>query len=459
MVVPLPFDEFFPKLPLAKGDREMKLPELAAQAAKLRAEGKGPKDYYRFEVEWHKKFAISAACLVFGLLGLALSLGSRKEARSGAFGLSIVVIFIYYVLIRMGEQAGDTGLMAPALAMWGANLVLGGVAVALLLLNQKAAAFDPLDPRQYLAWLPRLRRRPKAEAEPSPGARPAGRPLGAGRGRREARGGGAADPPHGPALPHPPRPLRGPHLPGPLRPRGRGLLGHLRPGRVHGPLRRRAAEQGQGPGGLPLLRLPRPLDRPLPGPPGRAGGGAGRLRDPEPAQRDHRHEGGRDQPLPGRLAGGDDRPAHERHPVRDAGARAPLHEPHRGHGLQRHQGTAAPVLEPARPALDPGLGQPLLQLRLPLGAQGGGGRGRRAGAARLLALRPARLRRRPRGLGAARRALRRPGGLERPGLRPRARVAAGPAAATGLQELHRGPDPRPGAARATSAARSGPPTP
>lgn len=176
--VGLPFDEFFPKLPLAKGDREMTLPELAAQAATRKAQGKPPKDYARFEVEWHKKFAISAACLVFGLLGLGLSLGSRKEARSAAFGLSIVVIFTYYVIIRMGEQAGDTGLMPPFLAMWGANLVLGSVALALLALNQRAAAFDPLDARQYLAWLPELRR--KAKASPAPkgrsGPRPVGRP-------------------------------------------------------------------------------------------------------------------------------------------------------------------------------------------------------------------------------------------------------------------------------------------
>ena len=180
MVVPLPFDEFFPKLPLAKGERELTLPELAVQVEKLKAEGKTPKEYARFQVEWHKKFAISAACLVFGLLGLALSLGSRKEARSAAFGLSIVVIFTYYVIIRMGEQAGDTGLMPPALAMWGANLVLGTVAFGLLALNQTAAAFDPLDPRQYLAFLPDFRRqsgepeavRQRARPLPPPNRRP-----------------------------------------------------------------------------------------------------------------------------------------------------------------------------------------------------------------------------------------------------------------------------------------------
>ncbi|HSB61393.1 MAG TPA: LptF/LptG family permease, partial [Vicinamibacteria bacterium] len=155
----LPFDEFFPKLPLSKGDREMTLPELAREISKVQAAGRPRKDWARFAVEWHKKFAIPTACVVFGLLGLGLSLGSRKEARSAAFALSIGVIFAYYVLIRLGEQAGDTGLMSPFLSMWAANLVLGTVAVMLLVLNHREAAFDPLDPRHYLAWLPRVKRR------------------------------------------------------------------------------------------------------------------------------------------------------------------------------------------------------------------------------------------------------------------------------------------------------------
>ena len=146
----LPVDEFFPdrrKLLLSKGDREMTLPELQQRIDALRREGKGRKDWGKFAVEWHKKFAIPSACLVFGVLGLALSLGSKKEARSSAFALSIGVIFVYYVLIRLGEQAGDTGMASPWLAMWGANLVLGAIAGALLWMNHREAAFDPLDPR------------------------------------------------------------------------------------------------------------------------------------------------------------------------------------------------------------------------------------------------------------------------------------------------------------------------
>jgi LPS export ABC transporter permease LptF/LPS export ABC transporter permease LptG len=163
----LPLDAFFPKATLSKGDREMTLGELSSEIRERLAKGEGRKATARFEVEWHKKFAISTACLVFGMLGLGLSLGNRKEARSAAFALSIAVIFVYYVLIRLGEQAGDTGLMPPFLSMWAANLVLGAMAIALLALNHREAAFDPLDARHYLGLLPRPRRE-----KPAPRPRP-----------------------------------------------------------------------------------------------------------------------------------------------------------------------------------------------------------------------------------------------------------------------------------------------
>jgi len=161
---PLDFATLFPRLAPAKGDREMTLGELSDKIASLREAGQPAKEVAPFQVEWHKKFAIGAACLVFGLLGVGLSLGSRKEARSSAFALSIGVIFVYYVLIRLGEQAGDTGLMQPWLAMWAANVVLSAVALGLLYLNQRQAAFDPLDPAQYTQWLPRIRRPAPAPA-------------------------------------------------------------------------------------------------------------------------------------------------------------------------------------------------------------------------------------------------------------------------------------------------------
>jgi LPS export ABC transporter permease LptF/LPS export ABC transporter permease LptG len=177
--LPLPFEQFFPNVTLAKGDREMTLGELSGRIAELRARDPRNAEIPRFAVEWHKKFSIPAACAVFGLLGLGLSLGGRKEARSAAFALSIAVIFVYYVILRLGEQAGDTGMLSPWLAMWGANLLLGGGALLLLWLNLHEAAFDPLDPGHYTAWLPRIRRSGPQPAAASPRApqRPRPRPA------------------------------------------------------------------------------------------------------------------------------------------------------------------------------------------------------------------------------------------------------------------------------------------
>jgi lipopolysaccharide export system permease protein len=112
-----------------------------------------------------------------GLLGLALSLGSRKEARSAAFALSIGVIFIYYVLIRLGEQAGDTGQLRPWLSMWGANIVLGTAAVVLLYLNHREAAFDPFAPAHYLRFIPTVRRQAAGAVAAKRTPRQAARPV------------------------------------------------------------------------------------------------------------------------------------------------------------------------------------------------------------------------------------------------------------------------------------------
>jgi LPS export ABC transporter permease LptF/LPS export ABC transporter permease LptG len=174
-IVPLPEDAIFPQGVLSKGDREMTIQELVDHGRELTAQGQ-PDRARQYWVELHKKFAIPLACFVFGLLGLGLSLGGKKEARSAAFGLSIAVIFIYYVLIRLGEQAGDAGRLPVIVAVWGANVILGAIAVVLLVLNHREAAFDPLDPEHYKLRL-RFKRRPKAAAVPAPSALAEGPPL------------------------------------------------------------------------------------------------------------------------------------------------------------------------------------------------------------------------------------------------------------------------------------------
>ena len=155
----LPFDEIFPPKPqLVKGSREMTVFEVQEAIRAAEKAGTSPERLAPLRVEWHMRFSVAAACLVFGLLGIGLSLGQKKEARSAAFGLSVAAIFVYYVFLRFGQQFGDSGWVHPAIAMWSANLVFGAAAFGLLYLNHREAAFDPLDLELYRTWLPRMRR-------------------------------------------------------------------------------------------------------------------------------------------------------------------------------------------------------------------------------------------------------------------------------------------------------------
>lgn len=86
-------------------------------------------DRYRVEIE--KKFAIAAACVIFVLLGAPIALRFPRGGVGLTIGVSLGVFAIYYVGLLAGEALSDRGLVDPAIAMWGANVLLGAVGVYL----------------------------------------------------------------------------------------------------------------------------------------------------------------------------------------------------------------------------------------------------------------------------------------------------------------------------------------
>jgi lipopolysaccharide export system permease protein len=77
------------------------------------------------EVEWHKKFALAFACVVFVLIGAPLGMRVKRGGVAVGF-LSILFFAFYYLCLQFGESFADRLLLPPWLAMWLANLVLGG---------------------------------------------------------------------------------------------------------------------------------------------------------------------------------------------------------------------------------------------------------------------------------------------------------------------------------------------
>lgn len=83
-------------------------------------------------VELHRKFAISFACLVFSALALPLGIRPTRAVHSWGFSVSLALIFIYYVLLTLGQSLGERGALPPFLAIWIPNLLLSPFAVYLL---------------------------------------------------------------------------------------------------------------------------------------------------------------------------------------------------------------------------------------------------------------------------------------------------------------------------------------
>ena len=88
-------------------------------------------------VELQKRFAIPLACLIFGILGPALSSKIGKIGRMGGFSLSLFILIFYYMLLIMGEGLAKSGEISPFLGGWMANMFFSIIAAVFFYFAQK----------------------------------------------------------------------------------------------------------------------------------------------------------------------------------------------------------------------------------------------------------------------------------------------------------------------------------
>ena len=110
-----------------KDANEMTLKQ-ALKAEKIYKKTGNLKEIRRIQVRIQEKFTLPFACLVFGLIGS--SLGSKSNLRSSksqGFGLSVILILIYYVMSFLFSSFGVKGLLNPIFAAWFPVLIsMGG---------------------------------------------------------------------------------------------------------------------------------------------------------------------------------------------------------------------------------------------------------------------------------------------------------------------------------------------
>lgn len=80
-------------------------------------------------MEIHRRFSLPMASFVFAMLGAPLGVQKQRSSSSIGFGLSVVIIFIYYAVMTFLEALGKAHMVPPAIAVWLPNFVafIGGL--------------------------------------------------------------------------------------------------------------------------------------------------------------------------------------------------------------------------------------------------------------------------------------------------------------------------------------------
>lgn len=86
----------------------------------------------KFRVEYWQRFSIPMACLAFALVAIPLAVYVRPTAKAVAFGISFLLILIYYGLEQYGASLGKTGNSFAPFAIFFPNIVLAIVGTVLL---------------------------------------------------------------------------------------------------------------------------------------------------------------------------------------------------------------------------------------------------------------------------------------------------------------------------------------
>jgi lipopolysaccharide export system permease protein len=109
----------------------------ARTAVKLLKESGDAKEARKLTVRIQERFSFPAVCLVFGLMGSSLGVQPQsRHSRSQGFGLSVVLIFSYYLLAFMSSSLGVKGVLPPYVSAW--IPVLLGLGGGLYLLRQSS---------------------------------------------------------------------------------------------------------------------------------------------------------------------------------------------------------------------------------------------------------------------------------------------------------------------------------
>jgi lipopolysaccharide export system permease protein len=85
----------------------------------------------KHKIEWHRKIALSAACLVLFLIGAPLGSIIRKGGLGSPLIFAIVFFMVFYFASTTGEKSASVNTLTPFVGMWLATFILVPIGIFL----------------------------------------------------------------------------------------------------------------------------------------------------------------------------------------------------------------------------------------------------------------------------------------------------------------------------------------
>jgi len=104
----------------AKDSTEMTIWELSQ---KLKTAGLEDAVFREMAIEFYKTITTPLSCIVFGILGIPLSIRAHRAVRARGFTLGLIIVFIYYIMRLGGEALVETGRLSPLIGTWSPNII------------------------------------------------------------------------------------------------------------------------------------------------------------------------------------------------------------------------------------------------------------------------------------------------------------------------------------------------
>lgn len=96
-----------------------------------RQKSRGVANIQMFQVEYHKRYAMTAAAFILTVIGMSLSSKKTKGGMGLNIGIGLVLSFSYILFMTITQTFAISGLTSPMVAMWIPNIVYALIAFIL----------------------------------------------------------------------------------------------------------------------------------------------------------------------------------------------------------------------------------------------------------------------------------------------------------------------------------------